>query len=173
MPGANCSIFGCSSSRKSKGCSIFKLPASSNDFNKKWRGDLLNVIRKERVVDDILKRRIDADRLHICERHFSDYQFCFYATRKSLKEGAIPTLNLPQKPIPSITSPPHSTITITKHEESSATQVLSSSTLFYKDLLHFKQRVVKLQINDTWSINLQDNYAILTFLSGDTFCTKR
>ena len=74
MLGANCSIYGCSSSRKSKGCSIFKLPAPNNDFNKKWRGDLLNVIRKDRVVDDSLKRQIDADRLHICERHFSDYQ---------------------------------------------------------------------------------------------------
>ena len=95
MPGANCSIFGCSSSRKSKGCSIFKLPAPNNDFNKKWWGDLLNVIKKDRVVDDSLKCQIDADMLHICERHFSDYQFYFYATRKSLNEGAISTLNLP------------------------------------------------------------------------------
>ena len=133
---------------------------------------MLNVIRKDRVVDDSLKRQIDADRLHICERHFSDYQFYFYATRKSLKEGAIPTLNLLQKAIPSITSPPRSTITITKREDSSATQVLSSSALFYKDFLQFKQRIVKLQINDTWSINLQDNYAILTFLSETHFVPK-
>ena len=133
---------------------------------------MLNVIRKDRLADDSLKRQIDADRLHICARHFSDYQFYFYATRKSLKEGAIPTLNLPQKAIPSMTSPPRSTITITKREESNATQVLSSSPLFYKDFLQFKQRIVKLQINDTWSINLQDNYAILTFLSETHFVPK-
>ena len=102
-----------------------------------------------------------------------DHQFYFYATRKSLKEGAVPTLNLPQKGIPSITSPPRSTITIKKREESSATQVLSSSSaLFYKDFLQFNQRIVKLQINDTWSINLQDNYAILTFLSEKHFVPK-
>ena len=112
-------------------------------------GDLLNVIRKDRVVDDSLKRQIDTDRLHICERHFNDYQFYFYATRRSLKEGAIPTLNLPQKAIPPITSPHRPTITITKHEVSSATQVLPSSALFYKDFLQFKQRIVKRQINDT------------------------
>ena len=55
---------------------------------------MLKVIRKDHVVDDSLKRQIDADRLHICERH---YQLYFYATRKSLKEGAIPILNLPKK----------------------------------------------------------------------------
>ena len=31
---------------------------------------------------------------------------------------------------------------------------------------------MKLQINDTWSINLQDNYAILTFLSETHFVPK-
>ena len=105
------------------------------------------------------------------KRHFSDYQFYFYATRKSLKEGAIPTLNLPHN-LPIITSPPRLTITIKKREESSATQVLSSSAQFYKDFLQFKQRIVKLQINDTWSINLQDNYAIITFLSETHFVPK-
>ena len=124
-----------------------------------------NVIRKDRVVDDSLKRQIDADRLHIFERPISDYQFYFYATRKSLKGGAIPTLNLPQKPIPSLTSPHRSIITITKRQDSSATQVLSSSALFYKDFLQSKQRIVKLQINDTWSINLQDNYAIQIYVT--------
>ena len=69
--------------------------------------------------------------------------------------------------------PPRSTITIKKREESSATQVLSSSSaLFCKDFLQFKQRIVKLQINDTWSINLQENYAILAFLSETHFVPK-
>ena len=132
---------------------------------KKWRGDLFNVIRKDRVVDDSLQRQIDADMLHICERHVSDYQFYFYATRKSLKKGAIPTLNLPQKDIPSITSPLHSTITITKREESIATQVLSSSALFYKDFLQFKKRIVKLQIKSSrqlCNINILIRYPICT-----------
>ena len=172
MPGTNCSIFGCSFTRKRKGCSIFKLPAPNNDFNKKWRDDLLNVIRQDRVVDDSLKRQIDADRLHICERDFSDYQFYFYSTRKSLKEGAIPTLNLPQKAIPSITSPPRPTITIKKRKESSATQVLSSSALFYNDFLQFKQRIVKHQINDNWSINSSRQLCNINILIRDTFCTK-
>ena len=53
-----------------------------------------------------------------------------------------------------MTSPPRSIITIKKRGESSATQVLSSSALFYKDFRQFKQRIVKHQINDTWNINL-------------------
>ena len=42
----------------------------------------------------------------------------------------------------------------------------------YKFYLQFNQRIVKLQINDTWSINPQDNYAILTFLSETHFVPK-
>ena len=70
MPGANCSIFGCSTSRKSKGCGIFKLPAPSNEFNKKWKDDILNIITKIRVADESLKRKIADNTVHIWEKHF-------------------------------------------------------------------------------------------------------
>ena len=37
MPGANCSIFGCGTSRRNKGVSLFKIPSTDDDFNKEWR----------------------------------------------------------------------------------------------------------------------------------------
>ena len=119
MPGANCSIFGCSTSRMTKDCSIFKIPAPNND---------LTVITKDRVKDDSLKRQISAHSLHICEKHFSEDQFYIYPTRKSLKEGAIPSLNLPQNSI-SFTSPHCSAMTIKKFE-GSCTKDLSSSSSY-------------------------------------------
>lgn len=80
MPGENCSIYNCSTSRKNKGISIWKLPTPNNDFNKKWREDLISVILRDRDKDSNLKRQIDNDRLHICEKHFTTDQmyFCKY-----------------------------------------------------------------------------------------------
>ena len=94
MPGANCSIFGCPTSRRNKDISIFKVPLPNSEANKKWRSELINIITKDRVVDDALKKRIAGSNLFICEQHFSTDQFYIYPTRKSLKEGALPTLTL-------------------------------------------------------------------------------
>ena len=70
MPGDNCAVFGCGSSRRTKGLGIFKLPAPSNDSRKKWRRDLLNEITKSRVVDKAFKDKIEKDSVYICEKHF-------------------------------------------------------------------------------------------------------
>ena len=70
MPGANCSIFGCPVSRRYKDISIFKVPSGTNEFKLKWRRDLINVITKNRVVDQSLRKQIESDKLYICERHF-------------------------------------------------------------------------------------------------------
>ena len=49
MPGENCSILYCSSSRSEKynGVSIWKLLAQSNEVKKKWRGELEAIILRE------------------------------------------------------------------------------------------------------------------------------
>jgi hypothetical protein len=74
MPGANCSIVGCSTSRRNKELSIFKIPSETTDFNRNWRKELINIITKDRVIDDSLRRQIDSSRLYICEKHFSKDQ---------------------------------------------------------------------------------------------------
>ena len=72
MPGANCSIKGCSTSRRTKGISIFKIPKVSNVSQEEWRNELVNVLlRRDREIDQDLRREIKEDRLHICERHFN------------------------------------------------------------------------------------------------------
>ena len=97
MPGENCAIFGCSASRRNKGISFFKVPLPNNELNKKWGSELINVITKDREVDAALKHRIETRKLFICEQHFMQDQYYVYNTRKSLKEGELPKINLPIK----------------------------------------------------------------------------
>ena len=96
MPGENCAIPGCSISRKDNGISILEVPLANNEFNKKWSQDLINIILKYRQRDKSLNERIESHKLFICEKHFIVDQIHVYPSRKSLKEGALPTLNLPR-----------------------------------------------------------------------------
>ena len=75
MPGANCSMYGCGTSRKHKDIGIFKLPLPKDDFHRKWRQDLIDIILRFRVLDESLERQINEDRIHICQRHFREDQF--------------------------------------------------------------------------------------------------
>ena len=61
MPGDNCSVFGCpvSRSRKYKGIGIYKVPSGENDFDKKWRNQLINIVTRDREVDKVLRERIE------------------------------------------------------------------------------------------------------------------
>jgi hypothetical protein len=68
--GANCSILGCNISRKNSGISIFDLPKGEDDLSKKTREEWVKQITRNRVVDQDLKRQIEARTLHVCERHF-------------------------------------------------------------------------------------------------------
>ena len=79
MPGANCSIFGCSTSRRKFGISIFKLPSGEDDLSKKTQEEWVNQITKNRVIDvDLIRRQ-----LHVCEKHFEEKfiekrKYCHY-----------------------------------------------------------------------------------------------
>ena len=75
MPGANCALFGCSTSRKS-GLSLFKLPSPArgdreetaglkNNARKEW----LRVILRTREMTPDLKQRIEKNEIYLCERH--------------------------------------------------------------------------------------------------------
>ena len=87
MPGANCAIFGCGTSRKQK-ISIFKLPnPAKGEFHKKCYRDILNIITRNRVVDEKLKKLIHENKLFICERHFDEdqiYSHCKFKISKFL-----------------------------------------------------------------------------------------
>ena len=100
MPGSNCSVFGCGTCRNPGDIGIFKIPAPKHEFHTKRRNDLLAVVTRDRVLDENLKKQIKNNNVSICEKHFNSDQIYFYPTRKLLKEGAMPTLNLPEKSHP-------------------------------------------------------------------------
>ena len=69
MPGANCSIYGCGTSRRNEGVGIFRLPSAKDDNTKKWRSEILNVISKDRVVNASFKEKIEKNTVYVCEKH--------------------------------------------------------------------------------------------------------
>ena len=72
MPGDNCAVMGCGTSRRTKGIGIFKLPAPKNEEYKVWRSQWLNDLTKTRVIDKNFRAQIDNDRVFTCEKHFKE-----------------------------------------------------------------------------------------------------
>ncbi|XP_066925034.1 uncharacterized protein [Clytia hemisphaerica] len=104
MPGSNCCIVGCGSSRRIKGIGIFKLPKATNEVNKQWRDDILGIILRTRQLDADFKNQLDNDNISICEKHFKPEDLEKFppikeggSERKKLITGCIPTINLPQR----------------------------------------------------------------------------
>ena len=76
MPGENCVFYGCPTSRK-HGISLFKIPSvradesqETTDLKNNARQAWLNLILRTRELTPELKKSIDANNIHICERHF-------------------------------------------------------------------------------------------------------
>ena len=76
MPGANCALVGCSTSRKSD-LSLFKLPFAEQgdsevmvnlkmDARKEW----LRVILQTREMTPYLRTKIEKNTIFLCEHHF-------------------------------------------------------------------------------------------------------
>ena len=56
MVGSNCSMYGCSNSRnKTNGLGIFRIPTKDDEYNKNWHNALVQIITKDREVDDQLR----------------------------------------------------------------------------------------------------------------------
>ena len=76
--GEYCSIYGCSSSRKTKNLGIFTVPtkaaAAKNPQISKWREELIGVVKRDRQDPELLAL-IAKDRVRICERHFDEKQY--------------------------------------------------------------------------------------------------
>ena len=72
MPGSNCAIYGCSTSRKEEDVGIFKLPTAKDPETAKWRSDMFSIITKDRVLDNHLKQLYAKDKVYICEKHFKE-----------------------------------------------------------------------------------------------------
>ena len=77
MPGENCAIFGCGTCRNQSIYGIFKIPSPKDDFNKKWREEMLSLITRDRIVDAKFKLQIEKNRVFICEKHFAADQLYY------------------------------------------------------------------------------------------------
>ena len=173
MPGENCAIYGCSASRRYKGISFFKVPLASNDFNKKWGCELINIITKYRVIDAALKSRIESRELFICERHFTKDQYYTYETRKSLKEGELPKVNLPEKSLSTVVATSRSTVPIQKREEHhDFSPPPSPSPFIYKDFTDFVTRIAKLSLRRCWQLDVKETYVVISEHSDEYLIPK-
>ena len=72
MPGANCSVYGCTTSRYSKGVAIFSVPRGEDEFNSNWRTKLEYVVTKDRVITKELREQISKRKIRVCELHFKE-----------------------------------------------------------------------------------------------------
>ena len=87
MPGANCSIVGCTTSRskKNKGITIFRVTRGKDEWSVDWRKRLVKAITKDRILDDNLRRQIKEQTLHICQLHFTNMKgLIFYLPSQTL-----------------------------------------------------------------------------------------
>ena len=81
MPGANCSIVHCATSRRTKGIGIFRLPseksaAGANDeAHQKWRDLFLGAILSGREKDASFTEQIKKGNVFVCEKHFNENDF--------------------------------------------------------------------------------------------------
>ena len=67
MPGDNCAVLGCETSRRTEGVGIFKLPALKNEEYKTWRAQWLSELTKTRVIDTDFRSQVDNDRFTLAK----------------------------------------------------------------------------------------------------------
>ena len=148
MPGDNCSIYGCTLSRRSKHkrIAIFKIPTGDTDFEKKWREKLITVVN---VLFDVITRKTKSLILN-------------HATRKTVKPGEIPKLNLPTKSIPSTSSstkPRESAdIVLQKRLSSLESFTTTHNNECYQSFSEFLTRVQSLKLHD-WDVSITSSVA--------------
>ena len=63
---------GCSTSRKSKGIAILRVPTGDDDYSTQDRQKIVDIITCDRVVDQQLKDQIEKRTLHTCELHYTE-----------------------------------------------------------------------------------------------------
>ena len=72
MPGKNICFSGCpvSQTEKYNGIILHRITIRKDSFYSKWREDILAVIKRYRVFDDVFERRTQNGRAFICNRHY-------------------------------------------------------------------------------------------------------
>ena len=154
MPGANCSIFGCPTSRKCKGIAIFKVPTGDDEYNTRWREKIVHIITKDRVIYASLKRQIEKKLLYTCELHYHKDCLIRNETKTTRVPNSLPTLNLPVKSFSKDSIKERGQASIVKREL--AIQNVVTHSTIYKSFADFLQRIQKYKL-EGWEIKHTDN----------------
>ena len=72
MPGDNCAIPDCSTSRATLGVALLGMLKNDDEYNVNWRKNIVDMVTKTRVVDASLKTQIKRKPLHFCEKHYPE-----------------------------------------------------------------------------------------------------
>ena len=165
---ANCAIFNCSSSRKDKykGISLFKVPGGNDEFSHNWSMKLINIITKDRVVDEKLRKNVLKKKLWICEMHYLPSQIITHPTCKTLVPGSLPTEHLPQKShATKFPTERQSSVIVSEKRASSSNNnnLISppSPKLCYKSFKDLCERVIFLKLKPHWTVNVNDEFVLL------------
>ena len=73
MPGGNCAFPKCTTSEykpKHDGVSLFNITRSTSEFKTKWRNDVINVIKRYRVITPEFNKLVMKGKKWICELHY-------------------------------------------------------------------------------------------------------
>ena len=74
MVGVDCSIFGCSSSRRISVVAIFKVSQGDDEWSSNWRKSIISIVTKGRVIDKALREKIMKKKFFACEKHYFEDQ---------------------------------------------------------------------------------------------------
>lgn len=170
MPGANCSIYECSTNRNHKELSNFRVPTGDDEFSTKWRDKIVNIITKDRVIDEKLGKQIKNRTLHTCELHYREEDLLRHETKTTRKPGALPTLRLPSKSHPKVEVSPRSSSSISKRELATAsapTAPPNANLDCYTSYENFTTRIEKLKLPD-WTIKNNEAASETSILLHDS-----
>ena len=59
---------------KAKGLEIFRISTKDGDYSRKYRKDLVQIITRDRVVENQLREQKPKRSLYICELHYREDQ---------------------------------------------------------------------------------------------------
>ena len=92
---------------------------------------------------------------------YLSHMFLLDLSRKVLKEGELPQLNLPNKSIPTKLSKATSTASIAKRENAYVCVDKLSPEFCYKSLDEFKKRKKLLKLLNDWVTESKDEYCLI------------
>ena len=117
-----------------------------------------------------MNKRIQSHKLFTYERHFTVDQIYVYSSRKSLKQGAVPALNLPRPSVNASATNNWSKRAIEKCEEYASSQEQMHQLpppKAYISFEEFKQRIKNLTLNKFWNIAIQKDLVTTTFTTSN------